>query len=129
VCQQAVLHKHLDTVKWLSEHGILKERSGPNNWDTPILTAQAATNNHFEMLEYLHSKGFLINATTCEAAVKHKNGLEMVIWLHQHNLLDSVGEMDRLHTIAGSEIARDWLLELFAHKALLLALYTEGSSS
>jgi hypothetical protein len=64
------------------------------------------------MLEYLHSKGFLINATTCEAAVKHKNGLEMVIWLHQHHLLGNVVEMDRLHTIAGSEVVRDWLLEL-----------------
>jgi hypothetical protein len=46
--QQAVLHKHLDTVKWLSNHGILKERGGSNYWDTPILTAQAAANNHFE---------------------------------------------------------------------------------
>jgi hypothetical protein len=111
VSQTAVRNKQLQTVTWLSDHDILKERDA-SNWRTLSLTAQAAANNHFEMLEYLHSKGFVIDYTTCEAAVKHPNGLEMIIWLHQLNLLGNAAALDSLLTKAGSEVVRDWLLEV-----------------
>ena len=39
---------HLDTLKWLREHGC--------PWDENV-TAVAAENGHFEMLKWLHEHG------------------------------------------------------------------------